>query len=500
MMKSAANLQTWFGDMLNDLAIADLRLDSRQVCANDVFFALSGDDVINVHVEQALKNGAVAIMVDRARLSLISNKKNIFPIDDLPKKLGDIADSFYGKPSHNCKVVGITGTNGKTTCSHWLAQAWQQLAGDAGVIGTLGCGLITDTNRQETGLTTPDIFSNHRLLAEMLQKNVQMVAMEVSSHALDQGRVDGVQFDTAVFTNLSRDHLDYHGDMQLYATAKQKLFERSALQYAIVNHDDNYGKKLTNLMRNNGTNVLTYALDDKTSDLGVERCEVTGQGINASIRTPWGRGALQSKYPGGYNLLNILAVVATLCAHGMSLQTVLEVVTQLQAVPGRMQIVSTSSDDILVVVDYAHTPDALEKVLLALREQTQKKIWCVFGCGGNRDHGKRSQMATIASEKSDQIVVTSDNPRDESPGAIIADIVTGFSVGFPDKNYQIIENRAMAIAHAIGNANAGDVVLLAGKGHECYQEVSGKRLPFSDIEQAHIALASRRKILAGGAA
>ncbi len=496
MMKSVANLQTWFGDALNDVAVADLRLDSRQVCANDVFFALSSNDVINTHVEQALRNGAAAIVIDGTHTDLVSTLKNIIPIDNLSKKLGDIANGFYGMPSHVCKVVGITGTNGKTSCSHWLAQAWQQMAGNAGIIGTLGCGLIADANRQETGLTTPDIFSNHRLLAEMLKKNVQMVAMEVSSHALDQGRVDGVQFDTAIFTNLTRDHLDYHGDMQSYAAAKRKLFECAALQHAIVNHDDEYGKKLTSLLRNNGTHVLTYALDDKTSDLGVERCEVTGQGINASIRTPWGRGALQSKYPGGYNLLNVLAVVATLCAHGMSLQTVLEVVAQLQAVPGRTQIVSTESDDILVVVDYAHTPDALEKVLLALREQTQKKLWCVFGCGGNRDHGKRPQMAAIAAKKSDQIIVTSDNPRDENPANIIADVVAGFS----DKNYQVIENRAAAILHAVAHANAGDVVLLAGKGHENYQEVSGNRLPFSDIEQAHVALASRRKLLAGDVA
>ena len=496
MMKTVANMQTWFGDALNDVAVADLRLDSRQVCADDVFFALSSDDVINMHVEQAFKNGATAIVVDRERLASIVNQKNIYPVDNLSKKLGDIADGFYGKPSHACKVVGITGTNGKTSCSHWLAQAWQEISGNAGIIGTLGCGLIADANRQETGLTTPDVFSNHRLLADMLQKNVQMVAMEVSSHALDQGRVDGVQFDTAIFTNLTRDHLDYHGDMQSYVAAKQKLFERASLQYAIVNHDDEYGKKLTSLLRNNSMPVLTYALNDKTSDLGVERCEVTRQGVNASIRTPWGRGALQSKYPGGYNLLNVLAVVATLCAHGMSLQTVLGVVAQLQAVPGRTQIVSADSDDILVVVDYAHTPDALEKVLLALREQTQKKLWCIFGCGGNRDHGKRAQMAAVAAKKADQIVVTSDNPRDENPVDIIADIV----IGFADKNYQVIENRALAISYAISNAQAGDVVLLAGKGHENYQEVSGKRLPFSDIEQAHAALASRRKILAGGAA
>jgi UDP-N-acetylmuramoyl-L-alanyl-D-glutamate--2,6-diaminopimelate ligase len=318
----------------------------------------------------------------------------------------------------------------------------------------------------------------------------------VSSHALEQGRVDGIRFDSAIFTNLSQDHLDYHGDMQSYAAAKRKLFERELSGCAVINLDDGYGKKLTSLLRERGTQVLTYALDDKAADLGVERCEVTGQGIDASIRTPWGRGALQSRYPGGYNLLNVLAVVATLCSHGMSLHTVLGIVAQLQAVPGRTQIVSADSDDILVVVDYAHTPDALHKVLSALKEQAKQRLWCVFGCGGKRDRGKRPQMAAVAAAGSDTVVVTSDNPRDEIPASIIADIVAGFSGG----NYDVIEDRAAAIAYAISNASAGDVVLLAGKGHENYQEVMGKRLPFSDIEQAHSALSMRRSALAGGAA
>jgi UDP-N-acetylmuramoyl-L-alanyl-D-glutamate--2,6-diaminopimelate ligase len=496
MIAQAAQLQAWLGDALTGIALADLRLDSRSVCANDIFFALSGDVDINSHIENALSNGAAAILVERSRIGTVSCTKNIFPVDDLSRKLGEIANSFYGSPSQACTVIGITGTNGKTTCSHWLAQAWQLLAGNAGVIGTLGCSLINETNRHETGLTTPDVLSNHRLLSEMVTKNAQMVAMEVSSHALDQRRVDGIHFDTAVFTNLSRDHLDYHGDMQSYAAAKQKLFEFASLKHVVINHDDEYGKKLTSLLRSRHTNVLSYALNDKTADLGVERCEVTGQGINASIRTPWGRGALQSKYPGGYNLLNVLAVVATLCAHGMSLQTVLGVVAQLQAVPGRTQIVSSTSDDILVVVDYAHTPDALEKVLTALKAQSQKHLWCVFGCGGNRDRGKRPQMATIAAALADKVVVTSDNPRDELPANIIKDIVAGM----PDKNFEIIEDRKSAIEHAISIAESGDVVLLAGKGHENYQEIMGNRMPFSDIEQAQLALALRRKLLAGNAA
>jgi UDP-N-acetylmuramoyl-L-alanyl-D-glutamate--2,6-diaminopimelate ligase len=496
MTRLATEMKFWLGNLPDDLVIADLRLDSRRVCANDLFFALGEITDSERHIADACTNGAAAIVIDSTRSQAISASVPVVAVENLRQKLGGIAHDFYGKPSQHCMLVGITGTNGKTSCSHWLAQAWQLLAGNAGIIGTLGCGLISDLEKHQTGLTTPDVFTNHQLLADMLKKDVQMVAMEVSSHALDQGRVDGMQFDTAIFTNLTRDHLDYHGDMQSYAAAKQKLFDFSSLKYAIVNSDDSYGKELIAHLRNGSTPVLTYALDDKTADLGVERCEVTGQGIDASIRTPWGRGALQSRYPGGYNLLNVLAVVATLCGHGMSLQTVLGVVAQLQAVPGRTQIISGNADNILVVVDYAHTPDALQKILQALREQAKQQLWCVFGCGGNRDRGKRSEMGKIAESHADVMVVTSDNPRDEEPASIISDIVAGFS--HPD--YQVIEDRTAAIAYAIHHAGAGDVVLLAGKGHENYQEVKGQRLPFSDIEQARHALAKRRRCVEGAVA
>jgi UDP-N-acetylmuramoyl-L-alanyl-D-glutamate--2,6-diaminopimelate ligase len=330
----------------------------------------------------------------------------------------------------------------------------------------------------------------------MLQQGAQMVAMEVSSHALEQGRIDGISIDTAIFTNLSRDHLDYHGDMQSYAAAKQKLFEREELKLAVINCDDGFGKALCDRVHRGSSKLLTYGVSDTTADLGVERFEVTGRGIDASIRTPWGRGALQSRFPGGYNLLNVLAVVATLCGHGMSLHTVLGAVKQLQAVPGRTQIVSSDDDDILVVVDYAHTPDALQKILQALREQSQKQLWCVFGCGGNRDRGKRPQMAEVAATLADVVIVTSDNPRDEDPVAIIAEI----SAGFMNNAYRIVEDRAAAITTAIQGAHSGDVVLLAGKGHENYQEIAGKRLPFSDITQAQLALDSRRHAMRGDVA
>lgn len=489
----ARNLQAAFDIKISVQHARDLRLDSRAVEAGDAFFAVANDaGQLQQHVQQAQLRGACAVFVDSKNVfeSPCASETPVVAIENLREKLGSIGHRFYGKPSEKMAVIGITGTNGKTSCSHWIAQAWDRIAPHAGLMGTLGCGLVSNSGFDVTGLTTADVLSNHRLLASMLDNGAKAVAMEVSSHALDQQRVSGIHFDTALFTNLSRDHLDYHLDMQHYAAAKQKLFEHEYLKFAIINSDDVFGKKLLNRLRTErkGVQVFSYAIDDVTADLGVERCEVTGRGIKASIRTPWGRGALQSRFPGGYNLLNVVAVVATLCAHGMCLQTVLEMVEQLQAVPGRTQIVSGDDDDILVIVDYAHTPDALEKILMALREQKRERLWCVFGCGGNRDRGKRAQMAEVAGSKADVVVVTTDNPRDEKPQAIIEDIVAGFAAGL----HRVIEDRAEAITAAVVEAKAGDTILLAGKGHENYQEVAGVRLPFSDVLVAQAALQSRR--------
>jgi len=497
-MKGSAAVMPWLGDALTHRVVADLQLDSRKVCANDVFFALAHEQELSAHVAQAVAQGAAAIVVDQTQKMHVAAAIPVVGVERLAEQIGTIAHAFYDKPSEKCTVIGVTGTNGKTSCSHWLAQAWQMLAGDAAIIGTLGGGMIRSAQRDNTNLTTPDVFTVHRLLANFLQQGAQMVAMEVSSHALDQQRVNQVQFHSAIFTNLTRDHLDYHGDMAHYAAAKQKLFDVASLQLAVINADDDFGQQLIQRVRSANKTVLSYALENSMSDLGVERYEVTGQGIAASIRTPWGKGELHSRFPGGYNLLNTLAVVAILCGHGMRLDTVLNAVAQLQAVPGRTHIVSEQHDDILVVVDYAHTPDALQKILQALRPQTLGKLWCVFGCGGDRDTGKRPQMAQVAQTWADEVVVTTDNPRSEKPETIISDIVAGFSVKMPRAvHYKMIDDRAAAITQAINAAAQGDVVLLAGKGHEDYQEILGKRLPFSDVEQARVALQRRRQQQAG---
>lgn len=492
-MKGIAAVQQWFGDTLAQSSVANLKLDSRAVCASDVFFALADESAMAAYIAQAEAQGAAAIVVDQEKKFSVSSAVPLIAVENLKASLGAIAHAFYGEPSQQCKVIGVTGTNGKTTCSHWLAQAWQQVSGDAAIIGTLGCGMIAQAYRDETGMTTPDVLTVQHMLANFVQQGAQMVAMEVSSHALSQQRVDHVQFASAIFTNLTRDHLDYHGTMENYAAEKQKLFDMAALQFAVINADDAFGQQLIQRMQRAGKAVFGYALESKTSELGVERYEVTGQGIAASIRTPWGKGELHSRFPGGYNLLNALAVVATLCGHGMRLDAVLHAVAQLQAVPGRTQMVSAPNDDILVVVDYAHTPDALQKILQALRPQTTEKLWCVFGCGGNRDAGKRPQMAQIAQSFADEVVVTSDNPRNEKSENIIADIVAGFSASADSlSQHRVIVDRAEAIAYAVGNAARGDVVLLAGKGHENYQEVLGVRRHFSDVEQAQSALQQRR--------
>lgn len=492
-MRGVEAVQPWFGDTLAQSSVANLKLDSRTVSAGDVFFALASGNVLAAHIAQAQAQGAAAIVIDREKEFSVSSAVPLIAVENLTAHLGAIAHAFYGEPSQQCKVIGVTGTNGKTTCSHWLAQAWQQVSGDAAIIGTLGCGMIAHAYRDETGMTTPDVLTVHHLLANFVQQGAQMVAMEVSSHALSQQRVDRVQFSSAIFTNLTRDHLDYHGTMENYAAEKQKLFDMAALQFAVINADDVFGQQLIQRMHQAGKTVFSYALESKTSELGVERYEVTGQGIAASIRTPWGKGELHSRFPGGYNLLNALAVVATLCGHGMRLDAVLNAVAQLQAVPGRTHIVSAQSDDVLVVVDYAHTPDALQKILQALRPQTAEKLWCVFGCGGNRDAGKRPQMAQIAQAFADEVIVTTDNPRNEAPENIIADIVAGFSANADTlSHHEIVSDRAEAIAYAISHAARGDVVLLAGKGHENYQEVFGMRRHFSDVEQAQSALQQRR--------
>jgi len=325
-------------------------------------------------------------------------------------------------------------------------------------------------------------------LSELNNSGADLVAMEVSSHALEQSRVSTLHFDSAIFTNLTRDHLDYHGSMENYALAKQKLFTMAGLNHRIVNIDDTWGAKLASLPINDA-HTWTYSVSNERADMFVREVEFHEQGIDAEIGGRWGEGHLHSNLIGQFNLQNLLAVMTTCCARGHELSAVLSAAKNLQPVAGRMEKIKSLSD-VSVVVDYAHTPDSLQQVLVALRPHTKKRLWCLFGCGGDRDKGKRPLMAQVAEKLADKIVVTNDNPRTEDAKAIVADIKTGFKN--PD-SVQVIPDRAEAIAFCIARAHAGDCIVIAGKGHEDYQLIGSDRLPFSDVKQARVALRAREQ-------
>ncbi|MDH4233867.1 MAG: UDP-N-acetylmuramoyl-L-alanyl-D-glutamate--2,6-diaminopimelate ligase, partial [Gallionella sp.] len=390
-------------------------------------------------------------------------------------------------------VVGITGTNGKTSTSHWIAQALSDAGKKCALIGTLGNGFAGAL--QASANTTPDAIRVHGLLADYLSDGASAVAMEVSSHALAQGRVNGVRFDVAMFTNLSRDHLDYHGDMENYAASKRKLFDWQQLKYAVLNLDDAFGTELAEQLHDKEVEIIGYGLTDAALQfaerLGLRMVygnlvEMSGQGMQLDVHSSWGGAQINSVLVGRFNAANLLGALAVLLVSGVGLVDAVRSLSKVRAVAGRMQRLG-GADQPTVIVDYAHTPDALEKVLLALREvnvSTGGKLICVFGCGGDRDRGKRAMMGVVAERFSDHCIITSDNPRSEDPQNIIAEVAGGMSA----KNHEIIINRAAAIERAIALARQGDTVLLAGKGHEDYQEIHGVKYPFSDTDVARQAL------------
>ena len=500
------NLSGFRTEQLASLGVTITRLimDSRMVAPGDTFVAYPGGQVDGrQYIAQAIANGANAVIYEKLvsghpweahgfKWSEAWQAPNL-AVADLRHHAGEIADHVYGNPSGKLWMVGITGTNGKTSCSHWIAQSFCALGKKTALVGTLGNGFPGAL--QPTLNTTPDAITLHGLLADYLAQGAQAVAMEVSSHALDQGRVNGVQYDVALLTNLSRDHLDYHGDMQKYAMAKRRLFDWQGLKYAVLNLDDAFGAGFAEQLED--VEVVGYGLSDAALQLA-ERLGIRmvyggalhmgAQGLGLQVHSSWGGGTLSSPLLGRFNATNLLGVLAVLLVSGVTLADALRELALVQAAPGRMQTLG-GGDCPTVVVDYAHTPDALEKVLQALHEVAAAgsgKLVCVFGCGGDRDRGKRPMMGAIAARLADSCIVTSDNPRNEEPHDIIAAIVSGMGKW----NYQIIEDRAQAIEQAIGLARAADTVLVAGKGHEPYQEIKGVKYPFSDIEVAQRALAS----------
>lgn len=463
-----------------DCRIAGLALDSRQVQPGFVFFALPGfHEDGRCYIQDALAKGAAAVIVDASAGSLLQSTEKIFCLPNLKYLISRIAGRFYDHPANALQIIGITGTNGKTSCSHFIASVLQQLNKPCAIIGTLGSGLFGSL--RPTGLTTPDAIFLHQVFTEYRLQGVTHVSMEVSSHSLDQGRVQDIPFQIGLFTNLTRDHLDYHKTMEAYAQAKQKLF-LFPLRYAVLNIDDPFGRTLLSVSRN--TN-LTYSIDSK-ADVYVTEASFSLSGIRAKIATPWGEGVLISPLLGSFNLSNLLGVLTTLCLLDVPLDQALEELAQVGSVPGRMQTLGGGVSP-LIIVDYAHTPDSLEKTLMALRAHCEGQLICVFGCGGDRDAGKRPLMAAIAEHYSDHVVVTDDNPRTEPSDKIVCDIKSGFKQ--PEK---IIcqQDRSKAIQYAIQYAKTGDCVLIAGKGAETHQLIGNTKIPFSDIDQVRSCLNS----------
>ncbi|MGI9251480.1 MAG: UDP-N-acetylmuramoyl-L-alanyl-D-glutamate--2,6-diaminopimelate ligase [Pseudohongiellaceae bacterium] len=485
-----------------DVNISGVHQDSRLLANGDLFIACAGRTFdARQHIDEAVKKGVAAVLVqadESWQQAQVRHQVPIIPIDNLAAKSSEIAGRFNGHPSQQLTVIGITGTNGKTSCSQFMADCLTRLGYRCGVIGTLGYGVYADganntNNLIQSPLTTLDAVITQTVLAEMQDDGVEPVVMEVSSLGLHQGRVQAVHFDTAIFTNLSRDHLDYHQSMNDYAENKKKLFTADGLKHAIINLDDPYSATITQAIAP-GVQISTYSLANPAASVYAEQLELTRDGYRAHINTPIGNGIITGKLIGGFNFSNLLAMIAALIAYlpghnkkQLNIDTLCKLITELQPVRGRMEIISTGAD-ITVLVDYAHTPDGLGSVLAALKEHFNSKTWCVFGCGGDRDKGKRPMMGEIAERHADHLIITDDNPRTENGDEIVQHILEGI------KNPAAVtvkRDRAQAIAFAISNAEPGDVVLLAGKGHETHQDSGGKRRVFNDAEQARLALKQR---------
>jgi len=480
-----------------DVRITNLVTDSRLVKHGDTFVAYPGEkNDGRKFIGAAIAQGANAVIYEAQDFIWLSGW-NIphMAVENLRLHAGDLANAVYGKPTEKLWMVGVTGTNGKTSTTHWIARALNDAGKKCAMIGTLGNG-YADTLQASVN-TTPDAIQIQKLCAGYLHDGAQTVAMEVSSHALDQGRINGVQFDVAMLTNLSRDHLDYHGDMERYAASKRKLFDVNSLRYAVLNLDDAIGAAWAEDLCDTGIEVIGYGLSDAALQLAQRSglrmvyghlSAMSESGLQLSVHSSWGTAELESQLVGRFNAENLLGVLAVLLVSGIVLDDAIASLAQVQAVAGRMQRLGGRTVP-TVIVDYAHTPDALEKVLQALREMTLVSggnLICVFGCGGNRDSGKRPIMGKIAEAWADRCIVTSDNPRDEDPAQIAAQI----TLGMADKNHRVMLDRKSAIHHAIAHAQPGDTVLIAGKGHEDYQEIGGVKHAFSDVQVAQHALQS----------
>jgi len=464
--------------------------DSRRVGAGLAFAAYPGARYDGrTFIPDAVTHGAAAILWEAEGWHWDDTLRvaNV-PVAALKSKLGHLADEIYGRPSESLWTVGVTGTNGKTSCSHWIAHALDGAGRRAAVLGTLGNGLV-DQPLEPASNTTSDAALLQETLAAMRARGARAVALEVSSIGLEEGRVNGVRFDVALFTNLTRDHLDYHGTMGAYGAAKARLFAMPDLGAAVINADDAFGQSLLEASRARGLRTITYGTS--SADVVARSVTATPAGLRLDLDTPWGRGTAQTRMVGAFNAQNLLGTLGVLLASNVPLPAALAALERLVPPQGRMERFGGDGRP-LVVVDYAHTADALEKVLEALRPAVAENggaLVCVFGCGGDRDPGKRAQMGRVAGTLADRVVVTSDNPRSEDPEAIASAVAHGIRES-GNREWSIELDRSRAIREAVASAGQGDVVLVAGKGHEPYQEANGTRRPFSDAREAMAALAA----------
>ena len=470
----------------DDVMVLGVSADSRTIAAGDLFVARRGARVDGLTLApDAVARGAVAVLAEHGDAASLRAALGVpvLVLPDFALALGVLADRFYGEPSKALRVVGVTGTNGKTSISHFIAQALSLAGKPAGLIGTLGMGVWGELHTATH--TTPDVLAVHAELARQRDLGMEYVVMEVSSHALDQGRVAGVRFRAAVFSNLSQDHLDYHADMLIYAQAKRRLFVDLQPQASIINMDDGFGRELLEALQHRGV-LWAYGIGEipwaaqEAAVLSVRHLRLDAHGCKLILNTPQGEVRLHSPLLGQFNVSNLLAALATLLELGMPMKDALAALEQVQPPAGRMERFCAPNKP-MCVVDYAHTPDALAQALSTLRShlkpKSNAKLWVVFGCGGNRDVSKRPRMGLVAAELADRVIVTDDNPRDEDADAIVQGILAGMA----QREHIVVErDRRRAIAYALVEATPEDIILIAGKGHEDYQEIGSVRYPYSD--------------------
>ena len=464
--------------------------DSRYVNKGTVFFAVKGlsSDGCDF-IESAINSGACAVIYEPPYdLSNIETSIPIIAVDDLKLEIANIVSRHYESSINEMSIIGVTGTNGKTTVSWLIHQGFKKIGYKSGYIGTLGYGL---ENLNLNELTTPSCMKLHKILSEFQNSGVEYVVMEISSHAIDQRRIEGINFNSVIFTNLSRDHIDYHGNMENYGKTKAKLFLERQSKIKIININDSFGRSLIERI---DEEVISTSIEpiniDKDKFISVTKYETNGSGFDIDLKSSWGTFKTQVPLLGTFNIENVIQTIALFLSHGFSLSKIQVIIEGMKAPSGRMELVDVDNNHLLpkVLVDFSHTPDALKLSLQSIRDHYDGKIWCVFGCGGDRDRGKRKMMGNIAERYADYVIVTSDNPRNENPEKIISDILEGIS-----SKVETIVSREEAINFAIMKANKNEIILIAGKGHESYQKIGEETLEFSDHRISKRSLIRRSK-------